>query len=92
MTTRHLSWPVQCPTELVVSYPGNEGRFTGVLCPMCGSDVVYNGNYFCVRWSYECDWALSHNEPTGKPDAQDLPTWEAIRRVWFAIHGTELRP
>jgi hypothetical protein len=86
MTTKreHQSWPTQYPPGWVASYPGNEGWFTGVLCPKCGCDVVYNGNYFCVRWGYACGWALSHDDDDGTPDKADLPTW-------FAIHETELQ-
>jgi rRNA maturation protein Nop10 len=36
----------------------NGGRVTLEHCPSCGGKVIYNGNYFCERWDYGCDWAL----------------------------------
>jgi hypothetical protein len=60
---------------------------TGVACPRCGAEVVYNGNYFCERWTYpyaggedECDWALSHDDETGEPVTdEDRQVWAQIR-------------
>ena len=43
-----------------VWHPRGGGWVTEASCPRCGSQVVYNGNYFCENWSYDCAWALPH--------------------------------
>lgn len=77
--------------------PGNEGDPTGVRCPRCGGEVIYNGNYFCEYWAWrgrpprelerwECDWAL------GPTDDDLLDEGEVVtdedRRVWRALCRT----
>lgn len=69
----------------------------GVRCPKCGSEIVYNGNYFCSRWEYPytgdgCDWALSHNDRNGEPiGARDKRVWEEIKfTAWFVEATTGL--
>lgn len=52
----------------------------GISCPKCGSQVVYNGNYFCENVD-DCGWALSHGdngEPVGRVD----------KRIWREIQDT----
>lgn len=38
----------------------------GTRCPTCGQPITYNGNYFCIDWTYPftgtpgtCDWAMT---------------------------------
>ena len=42
-------------------------RMQALKCPKCGASITYNGNYFCINWTYPytgeddtCDWALEH--------------------------------
>lgn len=84
-------------------HDGNYGDPTGVACPRCGAEVVYNGNYFCERWVYaydghedDCDWALSHDDATGAPVGdEDRQVWAQLRlrypklREYLELHPEE---
>lgn len=35
------------------------GQATGQPCPKCGTEIIYNGNYFCP----ENDWVLDPEKP-----------------------------
>jgi hypothetical protein len=46
-----------------------EDQRTGQPCPWCGSEIVYNGNYFCSGYTFPeidkpntCDWAMPEDE------------------------------
>lgn len=68
---------------------GNQGQLTGVPCPKCNTEIVYNGNYFCDAWAYradaalgECDWALSHGED-GEPIGDvDQMIWKKLKKSY----------
>lgn len=70
--------------------PGNEGDRTGVPCPRCDGEIIYNGNYFCENWvsrspidRTECDWAMSEakEDENGEPTfAADLVVWNQLKR------------
>jgi hypothetical protein len=35
---------------------------TGVPCPKCSAEIVYNGNYFCSEHGDRCDWVMSEGD------------------------------
>ncbi|HZE01407.1 MAG TPA: hypothetical protein VE155_06540 [Pseudonocardiaceae bacterium] len=35
---------------------------TGVPCPKCSAEIVYNGSYFCSHFSLDCDWVMSEGD------------------------------
>jgi hypothetical protein len=80
----------------VTPLPGNEGDPTGVRCPRCGGEVIYNGNYFCEYWVWrgqppralengECEWVLGSTdsdwlEPGEVVDPVDQRVWDELRQ------------
>lgn len=55
----------------------------GVKCPKCKGPVTYNGNYFCLDFGNECDWALPH---TSGMDGR-IPKWY---REWAVLAYSNL--
>lgn len=52
--------------EFYLSYDHPLDMRTGVPCPECHSEIVYNGNYYCSQFegdSPQCTWAMSEEGP-----------------------------
>lgn len=91
----------------VTTLDGDHGDPTGVRCPRCGGEVVYNGNYSCRWWVYrghppraldrhECDWALGPTDDDILDEGEvvtdeDRAVWAELRRVYRPLIEYERR-
>lgn len=50
------------PVSMVSAHGWPERARTGVPCPRCSAEIVYNGNYFCSNLPRDCQWAMSSDD------------------------------
>jgi hypothetical protein len=54
------------PAPMVAADSWPKGYRTGVPCPKCSAEIVYNRwyswSYHCSRYGHGCDWAMSEDD------------------------------